>query len=173
MAVLKLDVKGLDKTIKNFEDKVKKYPQEIQNELAAWALETATDAKVLAPKDEGHLAGSIHPEIGKMEAAVTVAVNYAAYVEFGTRKFAASYVNSLPPDWSSFAARFKGGGGGSFAEFIRNIMRWVKSHGIDEKAAYPIALKILKDGIKPQPFLYPAVTKNNQELKKRISELFK
>lgn len=165
---ISLKFSGLDAAIKNVGNKIAKYEKEIQDELNVWALETATLAKQLAPVNEGQLRGAINASFdGKLKASVTVAVNYAAYIEFGTKKYAASYIGSLPTDWKTFAANFKGGGG-TFEQFLMNITRWVKQKGIPEDAAYPIAIKILREGIKPQPYLYPAFVKTKPELIKNI-----
>lgn len=169
--MVSLKISGLDAAIKGIENKVKVTEQEIQNELNAWALDTVNYAKQYSPVDEGHLRGAINHDSGKLKAGVTVAVDYAAYLEFGTRKFAASYVSSLPSDWQDFAAQFKGGGGDSFQVFVKRITEWVARKGIDKKAAYPIALKIIREGIKAHPYLYPATQKTTPELIKNIKEL--
>jgi hypothetical protein len=43
----------------------------------------------------------------------------------------------------------------------------------DKSVAYAIAKKILRDGIKERPFLYPAVNKNLPKLRKDLKELLK
>jgi HK97 gp10 family phage protein len=173
MAGISLKISGIEAAIKRLESKQKNIEQEIQNELNAWALETANKAKQLAPVHEGLLRQSINPLFEKNKASITVNAFYAAYIEFGTRKFAASYISSLPTEWEQFAAQYKGGGGGSFIDLVKNITEWVRLKGIDQKAAYPIALKILRDGIKPQPYLYPAVQQTTPDLIKNIKEVIK
>ncbi len=193
MAVIRIKTKGIEAALAKFDKAAQKIEKGIQTELNAWAIETATLAKQYAPVDEGHLRGSIAAEFGKMKASVTVAVNYAAYVEFGTRRFAAAHVASLPQDWQSFAAQFKGKGGGSFEEFIMRLVQWVKRKGIGatynvqtkrrvrvgkqtakqtmEADAYAIALHILRNGIRPHPFLYPAYQRTKPELIENIKKL--
>lgn len=153
-----------------------------QAELDTFGLHTSTDAKKGAPVDEGRLRGSISYKLNGLEVTLTVGVEYAAFLEFGTKAFAASYVATLPSNWRDYAATFKGaGGGGSLDEFLLVIMEWVRRKGItgtysvktqrrtgnrsarnfeDAEAAYSIALSILRKGVKPQPYLYPAVNKN-------------
>jgi hypothetical protein len=104
---------------------------------------------------------------------VGAATIYAAFLEFGTRKYAAQYVASLPADWKSYAATFKGSSGGSFDELLKAIMGWVKRKGIDSDAAYPIALKIIREGIKPKPFLYPAINANLKQLQDDLNNVIK
>ena len=192
----KVDLKGF----KELESKLRNLPAKseavLRDELAAFGQNTVADAKrnLTTEKaiDEGFLRNSISaqfPITSKGFAVeIVVAADYAAYVEFGTRKFAAQYVSSLPPDWQTFAAKFKGGGGGgSYEQFLQRIMEWVKRKGFaaertksggksqskssieaQEQAAYLIARSIMKNGIKQKPFLYPAVEKNKIELIKRL-----
>ena len=149
---------------------------DVQAELNAWADDTAANAKSLVrtnSSDEGMLLRSISPKYGQGLASVVASAKYAAYIEFGTRKYAADYVSSLPADWQTYAATFKGKAGGTFKEFLLSIMGWVSRKGIDKKAAYPIARKIMIDGIRAKPFLYPSVQKTLPELKKNLIAIFK
>lgn len=193
---IKLEIKGLDATIKRVEELASTIKQDVNDELTAFVNNVARDAKILAPVDEGHLRGSINADNSVNESAsVTVSTNYAAYLEFGTRKFAAAYVATLPSDWQTYAATFKGKGDGTFDEFVQSLVAWVKRKGIGatyniktrrrdrvgkqsaqttaEADAYAIALWILRNGIRPHPFLYPAVMKNLPEIRKRMEELTK
>mgnify|MGYP003403190461 FL=1 len=187
MAYLK--VEGLQELLKSFDltkDKANKFITDSVNE---WADEVVLLAKQAAPVNDGKLRQSIQADYAtsaKIQAGVAVAVNYAAYLEFGTRGYASAYVGSLPNDWKTYAASFKGKGGGTFDEFLLAIMDWVKSKGIsgtysvktqkrtkasgkggnfeDAEVAYPIALAIIRKGIKPQPYLYPATITANKHL---------
>jgi hypothetical protein len=172
MAALSFNITGLDTTLKGIDTRLKGIEQDLQDELNAWAELCTTEAKIRAPKDEGHLVGAINPKFGKLTASTTVAVNYAAFPEFGTRKMAAAYVATLPADWQTYAAQFKGGGG-SFGNFFETILAWVKRKGIEPAAAYPIAIKILRDGIKPHPYLFPAYEHTIKDLKANLKTLFK
>jgi hypothetical protein len=104
---------------------------------------------------------------------VQASARYAAYIEFGTRKFAAAYVSSLPADWASYAATFKGSAGGTFKEMVLSIMAWCKRKGIDDKAAYPIARSIMINGIRPKPFIYPSFNAEFPLLIQDIKAIFK
>ena len=174
--MIKVEVKGLDAVI----DKFKNYNAVIQGDIQAalndWADRTATNAKQLVSSnssDEGNLLRSISPVYGNGGASVVATARYAAYIEFGTRKFAANYVSGLPDDWASYAGTFKGGGGGSFADFVKSLMAWCRHKGMDEVLAYPIAKKIMIEGIRPRPFLYPAAMKNLPILVNDIKDIFK
>lgn len=194
MSGFTFEIKGADAAVKRTEEMVKKARANAQDALNAFGLNVERDAKRLAPADEGNLRNSINYKPGNLSVTVTVGVNYAAYLEFGTRKFAAKYVATLPADWQSYAATFKGKGSGSMDEFIQNIMEWVRRKGIgadttgsgnvsssrssldkQQQAAYWIALNILQNGIRPHPFLYPAIyqTGHLKELKKQLNNIFK
>lgn len=168
MISFKIDTSGVKAKFEKAGVEVK---VQVSNELTRFSLLTANQAKAMAPVDEGFLRNAIAPKPATPEnltASVVVATNYAAYIEFGTRSFAASYVSSLPPDWQSYAAQFKGSTGGGFSDFLLHITEWVKRKGIEPKAAYPIALSILRKGIKPHPFFYPSVRDNYKLLLERL-----
>lgn len=204
MSSFNINISGED-NIRNNLQKIKgEVQKKVQDALNTFGEHTVADAKTNAPVDEGHLRSSISYDSGVLEVEVVVAANYAAYLEFGTRKFAAAYVSSLPQEWQTFANQFKGGGGGTFAELVQRLTDWVHRKGLgsgfggnigvtgtysiktgkrtggkkrqqeeDKQAAYVIALKILREGIRPQPFLFPAVEKNRIALLNELKEIFK
>ena len=156
-------VKGLNDALQRLD--INKYEKQVQFSLNAFAEDVTIDAKKFAPVDEGHLRQSINNTKGKLSITIDVNADYAAYMEFGTRKFAAIYVASLPPDWQAFASQYKGGGGGSFNELVERITAWIeRTKYLPKEAAYAVELKILREGIKSHPFLYPAFEKNRQQL---------
>lgn len=186
------DFKG---KLNNLEEKVKKI---VDDELNAFGINTVKDAKTNIQNnhtiDEGFLWNHIYFDKKHLSVEIVVAANYGAYIEFGTRGFAAAYVSSLPADWQAFAAQFKGGGGGSFAEFVMRLTEWVHRKQItgtysiktrkrtgnkvtqaneDKSAAYRIALSILRKGIKARPFLFPAVEKNKEILITNLKAVIK
>ena len=164
-----INLTGLDKVLKMIDIKAKE--PDVQLILNDFGQRVVTDAKILVPKDEGKLGQSINTTSGKLSVTINVNADYAAYQEFGTRKFAAQYVGSLPAEYKQFAAQFKGGGSGSFQELVMRLVRWCKAKGIEESAAYPIAKKILFEGIPAQPFLIPSLEKNRQQLIKDFEDL--
>jgi hypothetical protein len=186
MARITLDITGnLKGAISKRREKVL---SKIDDELNTFGISTVAMAQRLCPVDEGHLRNSISFTPVKKEGStryvdIVVATDYAAYVEFGTRKFAANYVATLPQEWRAMAAEHKGKAGGTLSEFIQRIMAWVQRKGIGahktksgnvstsknsyaamQQAAYAIALNILQNGVKQQPFLYPAFRKNRKRL---------
>lgn len=177
---------------------LKNIPKVAKNELFAefgdFARLTEVQAKQLAPTDTGDMKGKIKGQAfikgDLVVAEISVNSDYAAYVEFGTRKFAAQYVSSLPNDWQTFAAQYKGKAGGTIEELLFNIVQWVKSKGFaayttkggnksksknsqqaEESAAYIIARNILINGIKAQPYLYPAVMDQQKVLMDNLQKL--
>lgn len=194
--MIKIDIQGLDKTMADINRIAKSAKDDVREALVDFGTKVETQAKRNAPADNGKLRNSInatYPVSAQgLSVVITVAADYAAYMEFGTRKFAAAYVATLPQDWNTYAATFKGKGGGSFDEFIKAIMAWVKRKGIgsfktksganskskdslaaQKSAAYAIALHILRNGVRPHPFLYPAVRDNSPALITDIQKIFK
>lgn len=166
---LKIDDKGIQTKLDRAANKT--VPDQLVKELNIFVIKTHYDAAAAVPVDEGFLRNSIKPVLAtqdNLKASVIVAANYAAFVEFGTRSFAAAYVSSLPQTWQGYAASFKGKSGGTYNDFILRLMGWIKRKGIDQKLAYPIARKIMRTGIKARPFLFPAVQKNYAELLNRL-----
>lgn len=192
-----IKIKGLDEVIAKFDKIAQETADEVNGELDAFGQAVVKDAKGLVSansSDEGGLLRSIDSSVGSLNVTITARQNYAAYIEFGTRKFAASYVSSLPADWQTFAATFKGRGEGDFYDFLFSILDWVKRKGLVnrysvktrkrialakkddpnlERVAWLIAMKILRNGIRPRPFLYPSIKKNIPVLEKYIETIFK
>ena len=183
---MELKLKNIDKVFEN----IKSYPEDlkkvINNEFKAFGIGTVNDAKRLAPVNEGVLRNSIASNVEDLKVTISVNIPYAAYLEFGTKSFAQSYVSTLPPDWQTFAAEYKGKGNGNFTQFFYAILQWVikkgfastfsvksnkrvkSGHQNERDAAYAIVLSILRKGIKPHPYLYPAFEKNKIELIKNL-----
>jgi HK97 gp10 family phage protein len=130
--MIKIDLKGFDTTISNINKIAKDTEFKVKEALVDFGTKVETQAKRDAPADEGKLRNSINATYPKngLSVEVTVAADYAAYMEFGTRKFAAQYVATLPQDWQAYAATFKGGGGGTFDQFVLAMMEWVKRKGL-------------------------------------------
>ena len=170
---LNVTIGNMDKVLSD----LKTYPGEItkviNNEFKVFGIQTAGEAKRLAPVNEGRLRQSINDVLTDLRISVAANVNYAPYLEFGTKGFAAAYIGSLPADWQEFASQYKGAGGGTFAEMLRAIKDWVRLKGIAsgkdvDQAAYRIAKSILIKGIRPHPFLYPAYAHQKINLIKNL-----
>ena len=158
---LKLSINNIGDLTKEIAAYPKDIEKIINNELKAFAVETANMAKELAPVNEGALRESINFIAEDLLVHVGAYIEYAAFLEFGTKQFAEAYVATLPEDWQEFAAEHRGPTGGTFLELIQVIMKWVELKGIAtgkdiKQASYLIARKIVTQGIHAQPFLYPA-----------------
>jgi HK97 gp10 family phage protein len=173
--MITLNANNLDKTIKLFEKLTDDLKPDVQLALNAFGINVERDAKanVSSHSDTGALMNSIQWDQGDLSVSVGARAEYAAFVEFGTRKFATQYVATLPQDWQAYAATFKGKKTGNFDSFIKKLIQWGKSRGIDEDGAYKLARKILRDGTKAKPFLYPAVNKNLPIFIEDIKDIFK
>lgn len=89
-------------------DKFEKDMQDVLSaELESFGMDVERDAKVLAPKDLGKLAQLIKSQmISKTTVEISSGAAYAAYVEFGTGRFAASYLAGMPPELQEYAMQF-------------------------------------------------------------------
>lgn len=177
-----------------------KLKQACKNALGKMSEDIVNDAKSNLRNQKaintGALVNSIYaePVTDNLTLNIVAGAPYASYIEFGTRKFAAEYVASLPKDWQTLASQYKGKKGGTFEELVKNIAVWVGQKGIagrysvktrkrvgdtatkekeNMEAAYPIALKIVKNGIKARPYLYPAYVKNRNIFDQELSKVFK
>lgn len=119
------------------------------------------DVKRNAPADMGKLRQSAGKDKIDNGLAAQVFVNavYAAYVEFGTGAKV-----DVPAELQDIAIKFKGKKGGSWQEFEQAMIGWVHRHGIDEKFVYIIMIQIIRDGLAPRPFFYPAYIKVRKTL---------
>jgi hypothetical protein len=191
---MSIKITGLKALQLQLKDVPKVAKKELFEAYQDFAFATEIEAKELAPTNDWKLRGSIKGTASikgdLVVAEVSVDVFYAAYVEFGTRKFAAAHVSKLPADWQAFAAQYKGKAGGTIDELLMNLVQWVISKGFaayttksgnrsksknsmqaQESAAYIIARSILINGIKAQPYLYPAVTNQMKKLKDNLNNI--
>jgi HK97 gp10 family phage protein len=149
--VSRIEVQGLERVIRSFEKEGKNIRKKVEYIVSANALEGRNEAVKKAPKAFGKLAQSIAVEkLSPLEQRVIANMDYAPYVEFGTGGKV-----SVPAEWQSLAMSFKGQKF-NFADQLERLKMWCRLKGIDEKAAYPILISILEEGIEPQPFMYPA-----------------
>jgi HK97 gp10 family phage protein len=191
--MITIKIIGFDNAVKDIQKLATDAKKNAKTALVNFGKNVETQAKRDAPADEGKLKASINSVFDNktFTVKITVATDYAAYQEFGTRKFAAAYVGTLPQEWRTYAATFKGKTGGSMDEFIQAIMAWVRRKGIgadttksgnvsnsrsslekQQQAAYWIAINILQNGIKPKKFLYEAVKDNLPKLQSDFNKIF-
>jgi len=169
--MFKVSIKGLAEFKKEIATASKQIKEIVSAEVQAAGAEFVSLARRDVPVDQGALKGSISYFMQNDLSAVIVAQKfYAPFIEFGTK---GKYTPI--PGTEDIAAQFKGYKGGDFMELLRMIVRWVNRKGItgrysvktrkrvgskidrlaeDYAAAWPIALSILKNGIKPHPFFF-------------------
>ena len=168
-----LDISG----VKQIENAIKKMDKAatkgISDEMNAAVLNIQKDAMRSAPSNFSKLRQSIQVDtVNPIFKRVYSTVLYAPYVEFGTSGTKKTQVK-IPPGYESFAAQYKGKGRSAPGEFFKAIQFWVKRKGIDPKLTYVIFRAILRNGIKPQPFMIPALERERPRLIKRLRNLFK
>ena len=144
---------GLDKVLKTIESKSIAIQKEVDAELTAGAVEIRDLAKQFAPVYESKLRGAIVADTNTpLKKEVTCNVYYAAYIEFGTGRKV-----KIPAGLEAIAAQFKNQPKrGSFDEMVGNIAGWLRKKGGDPKQAKFVAIMILKNGIRPQPYFFRA-----------------
>lgn len=166
------------KNIKAVEQAFAKYGDDAVKEFAAvtrfQANTTEDTAKQLAPKNNSTLAQSINTTESDKGLTQDVGTNlpYAAYQEFGTGPKV-----QVPAEFSQLATKAKNLPKGTWQDGVKNIAEWLRKKGGDPKNASFVLWKILKNGLTPRPFMYPAYVKSRQtyykDLKKSITKLNK
>lgn len=185
----KITIKGLDRFTRNLD----KYPVEVQDKidkvLTAGALDIRARAVTNAPVDEGQLRRSITATVNTpLKKRVAVRAEYAPFVEFGTKKYV-----RVTPGYEEVAKQFQGKKlkNSSFQDLLERIEGWVKRNkirtlsgqsakgskgrrkGSYRAAAFWIALKIAKFGVKPRPFFLPAVDAVFDKVRQQIFKIIK
>lgn len=138
---------------KEFKNKLNRLPKEIKHEIGGETFFAAKNwerlSKQAAPVDQGRLRGSIKgSQIGELASQTTVNVEYAPYLEWGTKSKV-----SVPPELSAYAATFRGAGkgGGKAREMI---YAWMNRVGIPTELQWVTFISIIVKGIKPHPFFF-------------------
>lgn len=175
-------------------DRLKRAPgllvQEVSRELKDSADRIAGGAQRDAPVDEGALRrGITNHKVSDTEYMITSAARQSPFIEWGTKRRV-----KIPSALQQYAAQFRGGGGGSAEEALKAIMGWVRRKGIKfdnatrfksgqrkgqnrqlslEQTAYIIFHYIMINGIKPQPFFFDKLTKEEPVLIKNINNVLK
>lgn len=163
-----MKINGLDKLLRDIDRLENKAEDDAMIVINENVDKMIIDARSNAPKDLGRLIDSIDKEKnGDSAVYFYVGEDYGAFQEFGT----GTYVK-VPNELADVAQDFKGYKSGNWSEFYEAIKDWCLRQGIPENAAYPIAMSILRKGLKPQPYFYPAFLKNKDniltDLEKRL-----
>lgn len=164
-----IDIQGLDKVLKRFNQAPENLKREVQREIRAGAEQINRKQQRLVPVDEGRIKlGLSINKVSESEYELVSSAFYSPYEEFGTKAKAI-----VPTELAEFAAQFKGGIGGDFAELLKSITGWVNRKGIDKKAAFPIARSIALFGIPPHPFFFPPFFSERQKIIDNIQNVLK
>jgi len=138
------------------------------------------DAKQMAPADLGKIRqGIIKEQLSQFQVMIAATAPESVFQEFGTGGKV-----DVPAEMADVASQFQGQNGGGMADFIVALTGWIERHGImgtknetPEQIAWPMARAILRDGLQPQPFLYPAFVAQSAKLipmlQTALSELLK
>lgn len=119
-----------------------------------------------------------------LKTEIVAKANHASFIEFGTKKFAAKYVATLPKEWQQLAASERGKMTGTFEQLVINLTLWVHQKQLvkgggknkpaqEKQLAYEIAKRIARNGIRARPYLYPAYVKNRNIFDKELAKVFK
>lgn len=150
------------------------------------------EAKQSAPAD----LGTIRQNLGKDKISDTNIVGYNFFcnaLEAGFQEFGTGGKVDVPNEMSDIASSFQGYKGGNMAEFILALTDWVRRHGLtgtysivthkrtgtkasnsdaDTQAAWAIAKTILRDGLTPRPFFYPAFVNGRAKLVPSLEQAY-
>jgi Bacteriophage HK97-gp10, putative tail-component len=186
---MKLD--GMNALLDKYRAMKPKLVKDLTNILNESRLNIETKAKQNAPRDVGSLALSINGDVEiqgeNLVMYVGTPFRYGAYIEFGT----GGKVDTRGYD--EYASTFQGKTSGTMAEFIQALMKWVQRKGIvgtysiktqkrtgkksiqqdeNKKAAWLIAMSILRKGLRAHPWLFPAVESEMPNLNKNLNNYF-
>lgn len=174
-----IEVRGLPnilQAIYNLEDAVR---DELDAECLAAAYEMNAEASENISNDTRGYDGGSLVDNGELLAKQQVVedrsaheylvVNtafHAPFQEFGTgARFDAE------PEFRAIAAQFKGIKNGNFSDFLAKIREWCVRKQIDPDNAWIICVSILRNGLRPRPFLQPAYYKVQPVLIKRLKTI--
>lgn len=181
-------IRGLDHLVSRLNDYPAKMSKAVDRELSAGAIEVAGLGAELAPVDEGRLKQGQNAVTSEfLSKQVVNNVFYAPYVEFGTGR-----KTQVPAGLESVAAKFKGPAGrGNFEQMVDSLMGWVRRKGLagtfstktrrrtgsplrqaiqERQLAIFLAKRILRNGIRPQPFFFRALDALEPEIVKKVEE---
>jgi len=111
---LTIEITGVKEAFNKIKTNFKNASDEIDMEMGDGIERIITQAKTLLPAQYGRLRSSLNViKISKFNYKYGSNVNYAAYVEFGTGKYAAEYVPSIDKEWQKLALSYKTTGKGT------------------------------------------------------------
>ena len=143
MASVDVEVKGLIELQRKMEQMVKDvHGEPILNAMRDSTLQLQRDARIFAPVDTGRLRASIIPTIrstpASVEGVIGTNVEYAPYMEFGTRPH-------FPP--------------------ITALQIWADRHGV---SAFLVARAISRRGLVGRRYMQKSFEKNRSAIERRF-----
>jgi hypothetical protein len=184
-----ISIQGFNKLKNRIASSPAKLRKEIGGELKDSANRINAKQLRLLPVDEGGLKqGTIVKHTSDLEHDLLSSKRYAPFMEFGTKSKAV-----IPAELQEFAKQFNQSGPKmKFAEFLLLIAAWVRRKGIagkysvktkrrlggkatkdaeDTAVAYPIAVSILRKGVKPHPFFYAPYLEEKPKIIVRVKKI--
>lgn len=159
-------VKGLDKLVRQFEAFGEDAKKMATAELEDGAREIAEVAKKNAPANIGKLRQGIQfVRVNPLRFEVISNESYSGYVEFGTGQKV-----FIPADMKEVAQAIKNNPKQDRGNALESIRDWCRQKGIDERAAWPILMSILDEGLRPRPFMFPAFVTGSKNTFKRLEK---
>lgn len=158
-----MKAKGVNKIKKLFANKGKELNRKSNGLVKDTALIGRSVAVSKAPSAFGKLRQGINIKTGYLRSTVYSQMPYSVYVEFGTGR-KVRIPSYTPEPLKRAAALMRNQKGGSFDDFLQRLSKWARLKGIPPEAVYPMALSILKNGTKPQPFMRPAFIASRKAL---------
>lgn len=163
---INLNIKGLKELERKLgEQGKKKVLKQVSDEMQIAANNVRNKAINRVPVDQGYLRNSINVEGNELLWIVYASAEYAGHQEFGTKTKVV-----IPPEMQAEAAKFRNGKS-TKGQFKEAIADWMRRKGIPEKALWPIMAKIMKVGLKPQPFMYPSLLEGTAQLEKELNTI--
>ncbi len=159
--------------LKELQDKLKRMPAEIREEIGAKIQDAAgkwvKQAKRDAPGDTGFLRTEISAaKVGELSWEVVSGSSYAGYVEFGTRSRV-----QIPAGLEEVANEVKARSGQTSVGAKEAIYEWCRRKGIEENLWWPIFISLMTKGMKPHPYFFKQRATIEPELIKNVEQILK
>lgn len=103
-----IEIKGIQEAFNKVKNNFQKAKEHCDAEMGSEMEKIINTAKTYVPANMGQLRSSLKVEkLGPFYYEYGSNLDYAAYVEFGTGKWAARYVPSIDPEWQKLALTYK------------------------------------------------------------------
>lgn len=103
----KFYITGMDEVARTFKRQYKYALEKMDAEMGNQVEQMALQAKKSLPPQYSELRSAIYvKKNGLLKYTIYGGKNYAAYVEFGTGRYAANYVPTIEPEWQEIARNY-------------------------------------------------------------------